>query len=230
MVRKQEENHVTMMAFDSNPNIGLYAFATDEFCLVGHDIPDKFLPELEKVLKVPVHKINIAGTPLIGVFCTGNKNKLLVPHIIQRDEIKELERLKINFAIVETKITALGNNITTNDKGAIVSTEFDENTVKYIEKELGVPTKKGKVSELDNVGSCLVVNNEGGLVHRGIKSFELKFLEHIFQCEILDGTVNMGNPYVKSGIISNSKGFIIGAHSGGPEITNADMALGFLEE
>jgi translation initiation factor 6 len=224
------EKHVATMAFDNNPNIGLYAFATDEYCLIGHDIPEKFIPEMEEVLDVPVHRVNIAGTSLIGVFCTGNKNKLLVPHIIQPDEIKELEKLKINFEIIESKITALGNNITTNDTGAVVSTEFPDAVVEVIAKALAVPTKKGKVSELDNVGSCLVVNNEGGLVHRGIKSFELKFLENLFHCEILDGTVNMGNPYVKSGIISNSHGFIIGAHSGGPEITNADMALGFLEE
>ena len=40
----------------------------------------------------------------------------------------------------------------------------------------------------------------------------------------------MGSPYVSSGILTNKNGFVIGSMSGGPEIDNADKALGFLQE
>lgn len=225
----KDSKHIALLSFDNNPNIGLYAFATDEFCLIGNDIPSKVEEEIHEVLKVPIHRINISGTSLIGVFCAGNSNCLLVPHTIQKDEIKALESLKIKFHIVNSKITAIGNNITANDFGAVASTEFDDDTVKEIESHLSVPVKRAKISEMNNIGSCLIANNKGGLVHRDIKSFELELLEDTLKVEILDGTINMGNPYVKSGIIANSKGLVVGAHSGGPEITNADMALGFLD-
>jgi len=42
---------------------------------------------------------------------------------------------------------------------------------------------------------------------------------------ITTGTVNMGNPFVGSGILCNDKGFVIGDMSGGPEIMNAEEAL-----
>ena len=43
------------------------------------------------------------------------------------------------------------------------------------------------------------------------------------------GSVNMGNPYVKAGIITNSNGFLIGNQSSGFEQSFVDEALGFLE-
>ena len=38
----------------------------------------------------------------------------------------------------------------------------------------------------------------------------------------------MGVPFIGSGILANSHGFVIGDASGGPEIVNADEALGFI--
>ena len=38
----------------------------------------------------------------------------------------------------------------------------------------------------------------------------------------------MGVPFIGSGIVCNNHGFIIGDASGGPEIVNADEALGFI--
>ncbi len=225
----ENEEHIAVLSFDNNPNIGLYAFATDSYCLIGEDIPQQAEDKIAKTLKVPTHRISIAGTSLVGVFCTGNSNKLLVPYIIQPHEIKLLEKLGIEFAIIKSRITAIGNNITANDKGALISTEFSDEVKDLISDELSVPVKKAKISEMNNIGSCLVANNKGGLVHRDVKGFELELLEDTLKVEVLDGTINLGNPYVKSGIIANSKGLIVGSHSGGPEITNADMALGFLE-
>ena len=46
--------------------------------------------------------------------------------------------------------------------------------------------------------------------------------------EFTEATVNFGSQSLGSGIISNSKGFIIGEMSSGVEITNIDEGLGFL--
>ena len=229
MTTERKKDHISLMAFNNNPNIGLYAFANDQVCLVGLEVTDEQMEEIEHILDVPVHRISIAGTSLIGVFCAGNSNGILVPYIIQENEEDELKRLGINYKKVQSKLTALGNIIAANDKGAIVTPDLMDADIEAISNHLGVPTKKGKISELNNMGSCLKTNNVGGLAHNGISSAEIKFIQDCMGIEVLDGTVNMGNPYVSSGIIANSKGFIIGSQSAGPEVTNVDIALGFLE-
>jgi len=61
-----------------NSNIGLYMFCNDKFCLVGKSVEDIKIAEIERALKVPVHKITIAGTDLIGAFIAGNNNKIII--------------------------------------------------------------------------------------------------------------------------------------------------------
>ena len=227
---KKTRKHIAQMSFSNNPNIGLYAFANDDVCLVGQEVDDKQIEEIKDILDVPVHRISIAGTSLIGVFCAGNSKKILVPHIIQQNEKDELKRIGLDYCIIDTRFTALGNIIAANDKGAVVSPDLDDTTIKEIEKSISVPTRRGKISELNNMGSCILANNNGAVAHSGIKEAELVFIENTLKVNVIDGTVNMGSPYVKSGIIANSNGFIIGSQSAGPEITNTDIALGFLKE
>jgi translation initiation factor 6 (eIF-6) len=64
--------HVLMTDINGNPNIGLYGFCNDNFCLLGNEVPEKKFKEIEDVLKVKCHRISIAGTSLIGVFVAGN--------------------------------------------------------------------------------------------------------------------------------------------------------------
>lgn len=223
-------DHVKIISFDNNPNLGLYAFATDKFCLLGVEVHSKHDEDLERVLKVPIHRITIAGTSLIGAFCAGNSECLLIPNLTFDYELKALDELGIKYEIIDTKLTALGNNLTATNKAAVINPEFTSEEEKQIKDALKVRVKKSKISGFENVGSCMVATDKGALVHRDIESFELKFLEDLFQIEVMEGSVNMGNPYVKSGVIANSNGFLIGGLSGGPEITNADEALGFLKK
>ncbi|MFP4655985.1 MAG: translation initiation factor IF-6 [Candidatus Woesearchaeota archaeon] len=230
MTTEKKKDHVAIMSFNNNPNIGLYAFTTDQICLVGEEVSDDQMDVLKDVLDVPVHRIRIAGTSLIGVFCAGNSSKLLVPYIIQEEEEEELRKLGITYSKISSKLTALGNIISANDHGAIVTPDFSDREIKEISEALGTTVKKGKISELNNMGSCLKVNNIGGVAHSGISTAEIRFIEDTMRIEIVDGTINMGSPYVSSGIIANSKGFVAGAQSAGPEITNADIGLGFLKD
>lgn len=225
------EKHIFITDFNGNPNLGLYAFATDSYCLVGRGLPEAELAEIKKTLNVPVHVISICGTSMTGVFLAGNSNKLLVPSIAFEEELKQLDELNIDYEIIHTKLTALGNNILCNDAGAIVNPEFEERVIDEIKEKLGVPVITSMISELEIVGSLAVLNSRGFcLVHDGIKDFEKKLLEKHLKVKCRDGTVNMGSPYVNSGIIVNKNGFAIGSFSGGPEIDNADKALGFLIE
>lgn len=222
--------HAIMADYNGNSNIGLFCYATDKYCLVPRGFPEKMIKEFSETLQVPVHTINAAGTSLLGVFFNGTDEILLVPPIMFKSELKDLEEYGIKFKVINTELTALGNNLLINENVCIASSEYDKKALKEIEKALGIPVKLGKIEELDTVGSLAVINKKGCVISPDAKEFEIKFLEKNLGVPVTTGTVNFGSNYVHSGVLCNTKGFVIGEQSGGPEIQNIDIGLGFLED
>lgn len=216
---------VRKFSINSNFNIGLFAFATDSFCLVGSDILDKDVETLHETLKVPIHRITIAGTPLLGVFVVGNSKTILIPEITYPEERHELDRLGINYEVIKSNLTALGNNIVCNDHGAIVNPEFKDHEVEEIASALGVKVVRGTVEDLETVGALCYANGKGCIASKHIKNSESDIISSTLKVPVYTGTVNLGNNYIHSGVVANSHGLLVGSVSGGVEITDIADAL-----
>ncbi len=214
--------HIYLANIFGNPNVGLYCFCSDSYCLVPLGLPEKFHKKIEETLKVPVIETSIAGTTLLGVFFAGNSNCLLVPEIAFKEDLKVLDDNKIKYHIVESRYTALGNNILCNDNGCIINPNYTDKTLSKIESALGVPTKRGTINKLDIVGSLASVNNTNGVCGNDIEDYEKKFIKNILKIDMTTGTVNFGSAYIGSGVIVNSHGFVIGDMSSGVEVANID--------
>ncbi len=210
--------------FDGNPNVGLYGFATDKYCLIGKGLKKGIVNEIKKVLGVPVYSITINNSHLIGVYCTGNENILLVPEIIKEHEEKELKKLNLHYRIIKSKFSALGNNMIIFKENCIINPEFEDE----IKKELHeFRIKRMNIGEHNAVGSCAVLNKNGCLISMDVNEDEILDVEKLLGINIGIGSVNKGNPYVRSGIICNSNGYIIGEETTGVETMRIEMALGF---
>ncbi|MBN1646184.1 translation initiation factor IF-6 [Candidatus Woesearchaeota archaeon] len=221
--------HVLTASFGGNPNVGLYIHVTRKYVLVGNEVPQKFYKDIQKVMGLPVKKVSIAGTSFCGVFLASNTTHLLVPKIIFDEELEQLKKLRLNPIVFDTKLTCLGNNILLNDKAALVNPEFTKHEVQELYKILGVPVAQHGIADAEAVGSCAIMNSKGMLVHHEASDDEIRRLSQYFQVPAEEGSANMGSPYVRSGIVCNDNGFIIGDQSGGPEITHVDEVLGFLD-
>lgn len=222
--------HILQTNFHGNPNVGLYAFCNDRFCLLGKEVPENVAEKVEEVLGVPVHRITIAGTSLVGVFVAGNNKKMLLPEIVFERELAKIDELGIDYKIIKTKLTALGNNILCNDTGALVNPEFSADTKKIIRQALGVGLKPGTIADVETVGSVAAIRAGRCVLHRDASAEDFKYIESLLNVKCYTATVNLGNPYVKAGMFCNRNGFVIGAMSGGPEVSNIDESLGFLGE
>jgi translation initiation factor 6 len=220
--------HVITSKYQGSSNIGLFCYATDKYCLVPVAMQDNQMEKFAEVLKVPIHRMRAAGTDLLGVFFAGNDECLLVPEIMFDSELDELKSLNIPFKVIKSELTALGNNLLIHRNMCIASTEFKESAIKEIEKALKATVKKGKISGFDIVGSLAKLNKNGCLVSSEILEFEKKFLKDNLKLKLTLGTLNFGSQYISSSLVCNSNGFVIGEESGGPEIQNADEALGFI--
>ncbi|MFQ5474878.1 MAG: translation initiation factor IF-6 [Candidatus Nanoarchaeia archaeon] len=221
--------HIYQTDIHGNPNVGLCGYANDEFALVGAEFTKKQAAEIGKVLKVPVHRISIAGTSLVGVFIAGNSQGILVPSITFDYELRMLEKLKINYHVIDTKLTALGNNILCNDRGALVNPDFTASEIREIKTFLKVPVTKATIDDVNIVGAMAAKNRIGGIINRDAKPKEIELAEKTLGIALVEGTVNIGTVQVKSGLICNMNGFIVGKSTSGPEVINIDEALGFIE-
>ncbi len=196
---------------NGDPNIGLRGFATDNYLLTGSEIPES------DILEVKEYVIRIADTELDGIFAAGNSNGIILPKIAEQKEIEQIkESLGINVLVLNSKETAIGNLILTNDKGALISPLLKDYQ-KEIEDVLGVETDIGTIAGLSIVGSSGITTNKGCLVHRDATEEEAKKIEEILKVKVDVGSFS-GSPFVKSGIIVNSNSVLVGDTVTGPEL------------
>ncbi|MEM4096723.1 MAG: translation initiation factor IF-6, partial [Metallosphaera sp.] len=95
-----------------------------------------------------------------------------------------------------------------------------------IQKALNVEEiKKGSIAQVIIVGSVGVVTSNGGLVHIETPESELKSLSALFKVNLEVGTVNFGNAFVRSGMIANRHGVLVGSSTTGPEILRIQRAF-----
>lgn len=218
--------HILKTRFHNNPNIGLYAFATDSYCLLPKNLSKQQVESIKEVLNVPVYQITIYNTNLIGVFCTGNEDYLFIPDFIPEHELKDLEKIKkVKIIQLNTRFTALGNNIVIKDKTCLVNPNIEEG-IKDKLKELGFNIISMEIAENPTVGSCTALNHKGCLLHRDATN--IRKVSTFLNLPTDIGTVNFGSPYVRSGLIVNCNGYIVGAETTGPETQRIDETLGFI--
>lgn len=183
---------------DKEEFIGLFGIASDKYALISENFP--------KVdFNLPTLRTKFYATDLIGIFCAGNSNGLLISNFAKDSEIKKIknfcDEIGVNVGVLHEDYNALGNLIACNDKGALVSSKISK--TKIVEEILGVECVVGKVGGHDEVGSCAVATNRGFLVHPDAEN-EISVLKEIFGVSGNIGSVNLGVPYVRSGIIANS--------------------------
>ena len=205
-------------SFLGDPNIGLYGFATDNYCLLGINPHKSVLENLIKTIGLKPKITTIAGTELLGLFVVGNSNGIIVPKIIEDDELEKLKKyFNINIEVVRSRETALGNLILCNDNGCIISRSISR-FKKIISDTLDCEVELGTVSGLNIVGSTAAVTNVGCLCHREAKEREMKNIENILKVKVDVGTVGYGSPFIKSGLIVNSKGILYAEGTTGAEL------------
>jgi translation initiation factor 6 len=185
--------------------------------IVPPQIPEFKIKKLENWLKVKAIPTNIGESVLIGALACANSNGIVLPHFTREEEIKNIRSmLDINITIMDTKYTAYGNLVLSNDYGAIVDSKLKNGEIKKIADTLGVETIPFEINEHSCVGSLGTVTNKGMLVHPLLN--EKKKLREIFKVPMDTGTINRGIPYVATGLIGNIYGAVVGSMTTGMEL------------
>lgn len=206
--------------YEGNTTVGLYGIATNEYAVVAPKFTKKDLFEVDTVVETYV-----AQTRLVGMFTAGNSNCLLLPENIAEREKNAIEEAGINVEVIEAQGNALGNLVLANDKGAIISPKLEDHQ-EQIEEALEVDVEVMEIAGIPNPGVCGRANSKGVLLHRAASEEEAKNAKEVLDVENVDiGTVNMGSPFIGSGLICNDRLMLTGEDTTGPEIGRIDTTL-----
>lgn len=206
--------------FRGDPTLGMFGFATDKYCILGHGLTN--LKRVSETLCVPIHECSVMGTDLAGLFTTGNSFGIVVPSILEKTEIMEIEKAS-KVLVLKTDFTALGNMILINDSGCLIS-KLIKNQKYDIEKFFGIPCEIAK-TRIGIIGSAALATNRGCVVHPNMEPECIEQIIRILGLQCSFGTANFGSPYSGACVIANSKGIIVSEESTGIEVSGIEEIL-----
>jgi len=206
--------------------VGLFSRTNNDTLLLPFGFAETKAKKLKEYLDVEkIIHVSIAGTRLIGPMTVMNNNGILLPYTVSDDEIRILKQTGLNVDRLKSKFTAVGNLISANDKGALVSNLFKGEADQNIKDILGVPLQTFSIGGYVQVGSMIVATNAGAIVHPIANDSEISRISEILQVEAEPATVNGGSPFLSSGIIANFSSVIVGNLTTGPELIMISRAL-----
>ena len=215
---------IAQIDIDGNPYVGVFCAANEELAIVPIDLAKKDQTKITKALGIEIFPTRISGSRLVGSLLSMNSHGAIVNDFIEFEEILGLKKY-INVVKLGDKLNAIGNNILTNENGALIHPQFSKKSIAEIEDALDVEVMKGTIAGLRTTGTAAVITNRGGLCHPKVKADELETLKSLFKIEIALGTANYGTPLVGACLIANSRGAVTGNTSTGIELGRIEDGL-----
>lgn len=201
------------------PNIGIYIKVNDNYIFLPKGFAKTKAKNLSNYLDAEILFSSVANTRLIGALMVVNNHGVLLPNTSYSNELEFFKKsTDLNVEILDTRYTAIGNMISVNDKGAIVSPVISKENVKKIEDILNVEAIQKRVAGYHQVGAMVVATSHGGVIHPETDEEDIKTFSNVLGVKIEPATINGGVPFVSSGILANNKAIVVGSLTNGPEI------------
>lgn len=223
------DRKVVLMEFEQNPNIGIFMFVNNKFCLLGKEVNKTKKEEIANVLQVPVYQVPVLGTELVGVFIAGNDDFLLIPDLYDHER-ETFESITANhdmrlYTLVD-KLNTLGNNVFIGEERIFCNQFYPESFTKELEEKTGKSVTPFKDSSYEAVGTVMKYINGNYYVSQDIEEEALGELLDVISGA---GTINHGSNFIASGLVGNEHGLLLGSHSTTVEIQNVVESLDFLD-
>ncbi len=210
-----------------SPNIGVYCHSNEKMAVLPQGIPKRKVDRFREYLGVPTCVTNIGGCALVGILVAANSNGMVLPHTTRDHELKAIQdSVEIEARVLQERWTALGNLVLANDNGAVIHPGAPESLAKAVGEALGVEIATSSIGGLPYVGSLAVATNKGVLAHCSITDRERAVIEKALKVPVEPGTINGGVPYVRAGLLANTRGAVVGAMTNGPELMAITRSLG----
>ncbi len=209
-----------------NSNVGVYINANDDFVFVPNGFAKTKAKKLSAYMKNKYIFASIANTRLVGILMVVNNYGMLLPKTCLEDEINYFKKnTSLNVQVLDSKYTALGNIISANDNGGVVSPLIPKQEVKYIQDAMGVEMVQMKIADYHQVGAIIATNSYGGVIHPDASEKDIETVSEILKVNIEHATINNGVKFISSGMLINNKSIIVGQLTNGAEIITLNRSF-----
>jgi len=209
-----------------SPNVGIFLRGNDKFLLAPKGIAGTKSKMLADDLKVEPCFVSIDGTRLLGPLAVMNNKGIMVTRMVEDYEVKEISsKTGLPVARFDSKLTAIGNLVAANDKGAVVSPVLDSKAVSQVRDVLDVEVLTLTIDDYVQVGALIVATNSGAAVYPKLSEKEVQEVGEVFGVEAYPASINGGIPFLSSGLVANSRNAVVGNLTTGPELIFLTKAL-----
>jgi len=203
----------------SGPNIGIYTRVNDEFVFLPNGFADTKSEKLSEYLEVKPLEISVANSRALGILMVVNNHGILLPSTCSEGEFNHIKKnTDLNVEILDVKNNALGNMMSVNDRGGIVSPLIPNETLQTIKDVLDIEIMQFKIAGFQQVGAVMAASENGIVVHPETDDEDMKTISNLLGGNIEAATINGGIPFVSSGILANNNTVVVGTLTNGPEI------------
>ncbi len=216
MLRRLEVN--------GNPYIGVFCAANEDLLLLDRAVPKPAVHSIAEALGARAIQTTIAHSSVIGSLVAMNSNGILASPFIEEDEV---EVIGGPVYPLPHRLSAVGNNVLCNDRGALVHPGYNDDAVAFISEALGVRAVRGTVAGVKTVGAVAVATNKGVLCHPHIRPGEMEVLKEALGVPVAITTANYGSALVGACMVANSKGAVVGAKTTPIELGRIEEGLGY---
>lgn len=163
-------------------------------------------------------RLNIAGSPLLGVFARATDKVVLVPYEVGPEEFEFVQAgLKVEAVrMLAGGSAVLGSLIAANSSGFIVTHHAGDEEMKLLREH-------GRVARLPSknnaAGNIILANDSAALIHPGLSAKASEAIAETLCVEVVKGTIGGLKTVGMAGIATN-KGLLV--H---PRVTPDEIAV-----
>lgn len=211
-----------------SPYVGVYLKASERGVVIPPSTQTPVVRELERLLGVPALRTTVAASEIVGALIALNSHGVVVGDEAEEEEMLSLGALG-RVGKIRSRQNAVGNNVLTNDRGAVVHPEYSDDAVERIGATLGVPARRGTVAGLGTVGMAGIATNKGVVLHPKATPKEAELVGETLQVPVHRSTANFGVPVVGACLVANSRAFVVGRPTTPVEIVHLQEGLAIFD-
>ncbi len=194
---------------EGSPYLGIYLKVSDKAALIPPTIPRTLAREMERLFEVPSIRTNVGDCEIVGSLIAWNSSGAIVGDELDDKEREAIESV-VPVTVIRARHNAVGNNVLTNDIGAVVHPDFSDEAVRRMERTLKVPVQRGTVAGLGTVGMAAAAPNRGVVVHPKTTDREAELIGATLGVAVHRSTGNFGVPIVGACVVANSRAMLVG--------------------